>query len=145
VLTEGPLRNAIRHRTREGFGDAGQGLSNVAIGKILGVDEGTIRNDLASEHSKARQRKSDNNKVGTELPSEHSEPQPSAVAESVARARAAVVAVLPVLGAGARLEFHARALTLAEAVRRSRDGEALRLAEGLLDELAGVRSIPPRS
>jgi hypothetical protein len=94
-------------------------LSNVAIGKILGVDEKTVRNDLSSENSDHE----DNSEVS----------QPSAVAESVARARGAIIAVLPVLGAG---ELRSRALSLTSDVRRIGDGEALRLAEELCRELA---------
>jgi hypothetical protein len=106
-------------------------LSNVAIGKILGVDEKTVRNDLSSENSDHE----DNSEVS----------QPSAVAESVARAHAAVVAVLPIIGPRTRLEFHARALNLALEARRIGDGEAVRRAEELCCELAGMRPIPPRA
>jgi hypothetical protein len=62
----------------------------------------------------------------------------------VARAHAAVVAVLPALEAGARLEFYSRALSLAADVRRTGDGEAVRLAKELCRALAKDRPIPPR-
>jgi hypothetical protein len=126
---------------------AGEGLSNVAIGEILGVTEGTIRNDLGSQNCGPDRKASTQNSAETEPASQDSEcePQPSAVAESVARAYAAVVAVLPGLEAGARLEFYSRALSLVADVRRTGDGEAVRLAEELCRKLAGMRPIPPRA
>jgi hypothetical protein len=131
---------------------AAEGLSNVAVGQILGVDETTVRRDSANAE-KSRRPAEKNNGLMAHGSAKAEPPKPPSpldkfgrtateirddeeLATSVARAHAAVVAVLPVLGASERLEFHACALSLASDVRRIGDGETLRLAEELCRELA---------
>lgn len=60
-------RGAVKELTAEGH-------SNVAVGKILGVDEGTIRGDRASENSELNGKKSNENKADDNTTSENSEP-----------------------------------------------------------------------
>jgi hypothetical protein len=72
------------------------------------------------------------------LPREHTQKCSPPKGEALAGtwARAAIIAVLPVLEASVRLEFYPRALSLAADVRRSGDDEAVRLAEELCRKLA---------
>jgi hypothetical protein len=138
---------------------ATEGLSTRDIGDVLGVDHSTVVRDGANAPDRLQNcsdHRGPDDDDGANAPAPAPPPDKfgrtakeaedeAKLTTAVARAHAAVVAVLPVLGAGARLEFYSRALNLAAAVRRISDGEAVRLAEELCRELAGMRPIPPRA
>jgi hypothetical protein len=148
-LSVADRREAVQNLKAEGY-------SVRDTAEILGVSHGTVGNDVQNwtSHSEAKEptdKDTRSSQAVSNATAAFSAPDRFGrttqkhvdddvrLGESVARAHAAVVAVLPVLETGVRLEFYSRALSLAANLRGAGDGDAVRQAAELIRELAGAR------
>jgi phage N-6-adenine-methyltransferase len=75
----GHVKRSITERREAALELKADGLSNVAIAEVLGVREGTIRNDLASQNCEAGDKKDKENNEAENEASQNCEPAPGPV------------------------------------------------------------------
>jgi hypothetical protein len=138
LVTAARRRRAERRARVKELSEAGHTVREIA--EIIGVSKSTVGDDVLN-WTEAAIDKREAMPVSARPPDRFGQtPAPSRLAEFVARAHAAVVEALPMLGTRELVEFHSRAERVVEHARRLGDGEAERSCQDLCRRLERAMS-----